>query len=262
MRFSRAKPTGSFRVYHPSSRRVAAHVDTLREARKDAAYWTTTTTSPLEIQERFPSGAWVTIETVKRGATSATKPHSSRSAKKASHATKKTRHAVKAKTAGPSDKISIAQLATLFGLPDWDRVDDMNQDTYWEMARGAEDTEEAERAAQEEVYNKWYDAVESAAANLFEHHGLELQPTGKKGSEKRSYDLKIVPSKSWDDAANKIRETINGVGNFHFNDLREFLRSGPYTAKQAVISHLGYIKRYPDVYGSSSASRLYESASR
>jgi hypothetical protein len=243
---------------------VAAHVDTLHEARKDAAYWTKTTTSPLEIQERFPSGAWVTVETVKRGATSATKPHSSRPAKKASHATKKTRHATKAKPAktGTSDKINIAQLATLFGLPDWDRVDDMNQDTYWEMARGAEDTEEAERAAQEEVYNKWYDAVESAASKLFEEHGLELSPTGKQGTEKRSYDLKIVPSKSWDDAANKIRETINGVGDFHFNDLREFLRSGPYTAKQAVISHLGYIKRYPAVYGGLGANQMYEHAWR
>ena len=56
MRFSRAKPTGSFRVFHPSSRRVAAHTDTLGEARKDAAFWTKTTTSPIEIQERFPSG--------------------------------------------------------------------------------------------------------------------------------------------------------------------------------------------------------------
>ena len=66
MRWSRAKPIGSFRVYHPSSRRVAAHTDTLREARKDAAFWTKTTTSPIEIQERFPSGEWVTIATVSR----------------------------------------------------------------------------------------------------------------------------------------------------------------------------------------------------
>jgi hypothetical protein len=40
------------------------------------------------------------------------------------------------------------------------------------------------------------------------------------------------------------------------------LSSGPYTAKQAVLSHLGYIKRYPDVYGSTGARQLYENAWR
>lgn len=79
-------------------------------------------------------------------------------------------------------------------------------------------------------------------------------------TDKRRYDFKIVPSNSWDDAANKIRETINGVGTFHFNNLREFLSSGPYTARQAVLSHLGYIKRYPDVYGGSGARQLYDRA--
>ena len=98
MRFSRAKPTGSFRVFHPSSRRVAAHTDTLGEARKDAAFWTKTTTSPIEIQERFPSGEWVTVETAGRKSTmtSAARP------KRASAARSQKSHAVK-KTA-PSSK--------------------------------------------------------------------------------------------------------------------------------------------------------------
>jgi len=65
MRHSRAKPTGSFRVYHPSSRRVAAHAETLGEARRDAEFWSRLTPNPIEIQERFPSGAWVTIQTVR-----------------------------------------------------------------------------------------------------------------------------------------------------------------------------------------------------
>lgn len=64
MRFSRAKPTGSFRVFQPGSRRVAVHTETLAEARKDAAYWAKATGSPIEIQERFPSGKWVTRESV------------------------------------------------------------------------------------------------------------------------------------------------------------------------------------------------------
>jgi hypothetical protein len=64
VRFSRAKPTGSFRVLQPSTRRVASHDDTLKGARKSAAYWTSAVGSPMEIQERFPSGTWVTVETV------------------------------------------------------------------------------------------------------------------------------------------------------------------------------------------------------
>lgn len=263
MRFSRAKPAGSFRVFQPISRRVTAHTDTLHEARKDADFWTKVASGPMEIQKRFPSGEWVTIETRSQ---SAKRSKQARAVKAARTATpKRTSHATK-KSAKTGDKINIDQLAKLLGLPDWDKIDEMNQHNYWEMSRGAGDDEdaqlEAERAAQEEVYNQWYDAVESTASKLFDEHGLELDPTGKQGTETRRYDFKIVPFNSWNDAADKIRETINGVGNFHFNSLREFLASGPYTARQAVLSHLGYIKRYPAVYGGSGANQLYEQAWR
>ena len=56
----------------------------------------------------------------------------------------------------------------------------------------------------------------------------------------------------------KIRETINGVGDFHFSSLREFLDSGPYTARQAVLGHLRSIRSYPAVYGGSGAHQMYE----
>jgi len=183
------------------------------------------------------------------------------------HATRRMSHAVKAKTSGKNnDKINIDQLAKMFVLPDWDRIDERNQQHYWEMSRGAGDDEdaqqEAEQQAQDEVYGQWYDAVESAASKLFEEHGLELDPTGKQGTAKRRYDFKITPSNSWNDAADKIRETINGVGDLHFNDLKEFLHAGPYSARQAVLSHLGYIKRYPAVYGGQGAHQMYEQAWR
>ena len=258
MRFSRAKPTGSFRVFQPGSRRVAAHTDTLAEARKDADYWTKAASGPIEIQKRFPSGEWVTIETKGRQFTSAASPAPARKT------SKKTSHATKAEAGGKTtgDKITIDQLAKLFDLPDWDKIDEMNQQNYWEMSKGADDAEAAEQEAQTEIYNRWYDAVESAASKLFEEHGLELSHTGKQGTENRRYNFKIVPSTSWDAAANKIRETINGVGTFHFDNLREFLDSGPYTARQAVLSHLGYIKRYPAVYGGLGANQMYEHAWR
>ena len=83
-RFSRAKPTGSFRVYYPSLRRVTAHAATLAEARADAAFWSKQTPTAIEIQERFPSGEWVTVETVKPRFTASSSTSSTRS--KRSHA--------------------------------------------------------------------------------------------------------------------------------------------------------------------------------
>ena len=173
-----------------------------------------------------------------------------------SHARKKKAQPGKAQS-GPSDKINIDQLAKLLDLPSWEDVDELNQQHYWELARGSEDEEAAESAARDEVFGQWYDAVERAATKLLEEHDLELQPVDFKNTS-RPYQLKIVPSTSWDSSANKLRETINGVGTFHFNNVKEFLSSGPYTARQAVLSHLSWINRHPDVYGGQSARRLYD----
>lgn len=162
-----------------------------------------------------------------------------------------------------SDKITIEALAKMFGLPDWDRIDELNQEFYWEQARGAEGEDaamEAERAAQDEVFAQWYDAVEHVADKLFAEHGLELVPVRKK--DRRSFELRVVPIHSWKDAADKIRETVNGAGPFYFHSLREFLNAGPYTARQAVLSHLGWIKHYPAVYGGLGPHQMYENAWR
>jgi len=173
----------------------------------------------------------------------------------------------------PSDKRTIDDLAKMFGLPAWDEIDELNQDYYAECgASVAEDDPEsdeeqelvfaAERAAQDEVFAKWHDAVMHAADTLFGHHDLELHALhlkpGATGNQARAFEFRIVPATNWQDAANKIRETINGVGYFTFATLAEFLSSGPYTARQAVLAHLGYIAYYPKVYGDYSARRLYD----
>lgn len=166
------------------------------------------------------------------------------------------------------DKITIEQLAKMFKLPDWDRIDELNQEFYWEQSKGAPDEDaamEAERAAQDEVYTQWYDAVKHVAEKLFEEHGLELHPIAVKRRgvvDKRPFEFKIVPFNSWEDAADKIRETINGVGAFYFRNLREFLDSGPCTARQAVLSHLNWIRDYPAVYGGLGPHQMYEAAWR
>jgi hypothetical protein len=190
------------------------------------------------------------------------KSHSSRRAGRA-ETTKKT----------VKDTIDIDQLAVLFGLPSWDSVDEMNQQHYWEQNRGITDEEEREEAEQrtrDEVYAKWYDAVERTASDLFGEHGLELQPAGdwwpsaraKTRAEERPHLMKVVPSSSWEDAAEKLRETITGEGTFGFEDLREFLRSGSYTARQTVLTHLSWIRRHPAVFGGPGPHQRYDQAWR
>lgn len=206
-----------------------------------------------------------------------------RSGQKASHATRsprqrqrgvhRTHHAVRKST---SDKINIDQLAGMLDLPPYDDIDEYNHNYVWESGDSAyksaledDETEDkaeaarekAEQAAQSEIYGKWYDAAERAASSLFKQHHLELSPTGKQGTKDRRYDFKIVPEKSWLDSAEKIRQTAEGVGAAYVgNDVKEFLRLGPWSARQAVLEHIGVIASYPEVYGSSSARRIYDNA--
>lgn len=99
-------------------------------------------------------------------------------------------------------------------------------------------------------------AILLVAGDLYRRHGLDLRPHG------RERDLKIVPQATWEDAAEKIRQTMNGVGIFHFGSLGDFLRSGPYTARQAVLGHLRTITDWPLVREGRRASRLVEERMR
>lgn len=168
-------------------------------------------------------------------------------------------------------KRNVDQLAEMLELPSWERITELNLDNYAEARAAArerldeptdaseEEIEEAEikaeYAAEAEVYSSWHGAILHAAGTLFEVHGLELVPVTP---DELSYEFRITPTKSWEDAANKIRETFNGIGCFRFDSTKEFLDSGPYTARQAVLAHLGCVGSYPEVYGSTSAHSLYE----
>jgi hypothetical protein len=166
-------------------------------------------------------------------------------------------------------KFYVDDLAELFGLPDFDGVADANQDGYLSEAYQAgyrnaqaegladEDAEsfgfDAEMEASNELYLQWVGSVEFAAQQLLGHHGLELR-------ELKSGGYKLEPEHSWRDAAAHFATTIGGVGYAWYNSTQEFLDSGPYTPRQAVISHLGYVRSYPEVYGTSSAVDLYHGA--
>jgi hypothetical protein len=173
-----------------------------------------------------------------------------------------------------SDKIDVNQLAELFKLPEWDKIDEHNLDYYWESGneaykyaiRNEESEEDAEKAREDaeseasgEVFNSWHDGVTSAAERLFGEHDLELSPTT---SDRTPFEYLVVPKTTWRAALAKIIETINGVGYFHFNDVEEFLDSGPYTEEEGVLSHLHWIESYPEVYGDTSARSTFDRAFR
>ena len=176
-----------------------------------------------------------------------------------------------------SDKLNLDQLAELFMLPDFERIAEMNSDnTYTESMYAyneaikdgdsedaAEEKQiEAQQDAESELYRKWAGGVLHAAETLFGKHGLELTAIKAKNAKRGdvSFEYKIHPTKSWDAAAEQIRVTIDGVGSIYVGiNLHEFLDSGPWTARQAVLEHLRWMSQYPSVYGSTSAHRLYES---
>lgn len=172
------------------------------------------------------------------------------------------------------DKLSVDQLAELFGLESFEKIDERNTDYVWEAGDSAykhaihegESEKKAEKAREDaegeagvEIYTKWHDGVMAAAESLFGEHHLSLSPATAKRKGVRPFEYKVEPSKSWDAALKAIIETINGVGMFHFSSVREFLDSGPYsTPRIGVLTHLHHIASYPAVYGGTSAQRIFE----
>lgn len=165
--------------------------------------------------------------------------------------------------------VNIDQLAEMFNLPSSEEAIEHNETYIGEAGAVAyrqaiEDGEDEDKAdelsmkaqeeAETEIFGHWHGGVEAAATELFEAHKLTLVPSGK---GRYPYQYRVEPMLSWLEAANAIRTTINGVGYFEFHSVNEFLRSGPYTSRQAVLNHLGAIRDYPAVYGTSSARSIY-----
>lgn len=165
------------------------------------------------------------------------------------------------------DTFDLGQLAKLFELPDVDDLIESNWENFAEHSHHAYEAaisegytedeaqaagEKAEREAMDDFVYVWRRAVLGAIEPVLEEHGLAFM-------EKRGF-YRVFPVKSWGHAAAEVMNTINGVGSFEFRNLREFLSSGPYTARQAVLTHLHWLKRRADVYGTMSAERRYEIA--
>jgi hypothetical protein len=119
--------------------------------------------------------------------------------------------------------------------------------------------ENAEALEMQTAIRRYAGAIVQVAENLYQRHGLQIV---RGGSALRASDYKVVPIVSWEDAADKIRVTMNGVGIFHFDTLGDFLASGPYTARQATLAHLRTIVDWPLVRQGRRASRLVEEEMR
>lgn len=95
-------------------------------------------------------------------------------------------------------------------------------------------------------------ALVSVAKEVLDCYRLGLVTT--------SNGFKIVPLESWNDAVRRIMYVINGLGEFLYKGVNHFLTSGPYTARQAVLSHLHYVKEYYNVYGGSTPIERFNHA--
>jgi len=153
-----------------------------------------------------------------------------------------------------SNVVTFDRLCKLLGVDSWDKVEDRNIDYYaqwWNKDATEEENFKAEDEARSDHFRRYYDAVTGVAEDLFSSHGLLLVGKSRSRSKPvdRPWEFRVVPKVSWEDAADHIRMTINGVGEFEFRTLREFLDSGPYTGRRAVLGHLGWIPSWFEVYG-------------
>lgn len=165
--------------------------------------------------------------------------------------------------------LSLERLCKLFGLPD-PADNESSGGTYAYCYREAvndgkteseaeEIAQAAEQDEQDEQDKKQLEAILRVSVDAFDTHDLTLATVD---SGKHRGDYRVTPRKTWRDAAERVRDTINGVGHFHFSSLRELRDSGPYTDREVVLLHLGYIPDRAEVYGTARARHSYDRAMR
>ena len=160
-----------------------------------------------------------------------------------------------------ANKLQVLDIAKMFGLPEYEDFSEGYEDRNWKYLSQLDDDEREEEM--QNLYNSWHDGVMYVAEKLFGEHGLILVPTGRGAKKERPYFYKVMPEKSWQHAAAKIVDTINGVGMFRFDSVRDFVyATSSKNVREAVLSHLHSIRDWPEVYGGRSASSLFESQLR
>lgn len=113
----------------------------------------------------------------------------------------------------------------------------------------------AESEVRDDAWRQLMGGIDSAWERMLADHDL-------RGVPEKSGKIRILPVTTWRDAAKKIRDTVNGMGPFYFSSLREMRESGPYTYRELVLSHLGWMHHQPEVYGDTRYHRIVELAMR
>lgn len=151
-------------------------------------------------------------------------------------------------------------------LPTEEEVDEWNMDLYCEVMSEAKrqaitdgytddeaenKAEEAEAEVMKEQYDNYNKSVRNTLNYLLNFHGLNFV-------ENKTH-MYLIAEKSWKDVAEKVRETINGMGPFYYESVKEFKDVGPYKSYcDAVSSHLHWLKHYPEVYGCTGYRKIFE----
>lgn len=139
----------------------------------------------------------------------------------------------------PSAIITLERLCRILGVED---PDDW-LDKYYDFADDDE---------RDDAYIRYSRAIEAVGERALEEHGMMLEPQ----NSGREFELK--PAHDWRSAAQRVMETVNGKGPFYFPNVEEFAEINCGSLRDAAISHLGYVKHYPAVYGGPSIQAQIE----
>ena len=155
-----------------------------------------------------------------------------------------------------TNRVDFDQICRILKVDTWEQRDDRIFESYgWDADASEEENLATEEESRDEAFRAYHDAVMSVTEEAFAEHGLMLEgvPFGRSPVAHPWY-FRILPKHDWKDAASHIRETIDGFGLFVFGSLRNFLASGPYTPREAVLNHIGWIPDWYRVYGNGTAS--------
>lgn len=126
-----------------------------------------------------------------------------------------------------------------------ERADEGDESLVDDEAKLQEVWDNAYTAIRDELTQRYINCVESEVEHELEKFGLRLVPI----QTEQFYGYEVVPTTSWLYAVEQTREVVNAYGNFYFQSNAEFMDSGPYTPRDAVLGHSGYWGNYGAVDG-------------
>ena len=160
------------------------------------------------------------------------------------------------------NKFTIKELSEALGIElpevefsDFDGVFVDSKKYYLQKGLSKEDAEEKAHESVDENMDGYLKEInrtfDSYAEELLGEVFLDLAQSGDSGI----YTVK--PTYSWKESAEAIRELINGYGVFYFGSLGDFIKSAGPTAREATLTHIHWMRYYPEVYGGGSTQREY-----